>query len=220
MAFNFGQIRKNSNINYINHISSNIQEEPKIMTIASLDRDVTFINKVINTSLSSSKSYFIRLKFFKQETEQKITLKIEDRDALIKGSQIIGTITVPAGSPFDSYVYEKVFMPLKDYNRIYLELERTNNDYALNQDRNDNTYGRIINIEVVTCAEIKNLLLDNIIRLGVQGTPGLLMSINGEQIKIGNSGIFEINIDYLVSYFGVVIEENDNKFFIADYQQL
>ena len=55
-------------------------------------------------------------------------------------------------------------------------------------------------------------------RIGVQGTPGLLMCINGEQIQIGKSGIFEINIDYIVSYFGVVIEKDSDKVFLLDYQ--
>ena len=55
-------------------------------------------------------------------------------------------------------------------------------------------------------------------RIGVQGTPGLIMCINGEQIQIGKSGIFEINIDYTVSYFGVVIEKDSDKIFLLDYQ--
>ena len=74
MAFNFGQIRKNKNTEYLNVISVNLQEEQKQMTIPSLEEDGTFIDKVFHTSLSSSKGYYIRLKFYKQSTAQNITI--------------------------------------------------------------------------------------------------------------------------------------------------
>ena len=217
MAFNFGQIRKNKNTEYLNVISVNLQEEQKQMTIPSLEEDGTFIDKVFHTSLSSSKGYYIRLKFYKQSTTQNITIKMEDTNAISKGGQLIGVIEVPSGDPSDYYIFEKVFMPSRNYNQIKIELDRNSVDYEVNIER-PNIYGRIVNVEVLSFAEVKNIIPYRLKRIGVQGTPGLIMCINGEQIQIGKSGIFEINIDYIVSYFGVVIEKDSDKVFLLDYQ--
>jgi hypothetical protein len=217
MAFNFGQIRKNNTTEYLNVISVDIQEEQKQIFIPSIGGDVTFIDKVFHAPLSSLKGYFLRIKIYKQTTAQKIFIKMEDTMALSKGAQLIGEVEIPAGDTDDYYIFERVFMPNKDYNQIRLELERGSDDYRPN-DEKTNIYGRIIKAEIVTFASIKNLITYPLKRIGVQGTPGLIMCINGEQIQIGKSGLFEINIDYTVSYFGVVIEKDSNKVFILDYQ--
>jgi hypothetical protein len=217
MAFNFGQIRKNNTTEYLNVISVNIQEEQRQISVPSLGGDVTFVDKVFHAPLSVSKGYFVRLKIYKQATVQKIFIKMEDTAAPSKGAQLVGEVEIPAGESNDYYIFERVFMPSRNYNQIRLELERGSIDYQLNENR-ANIYGRIINVEVLTFAEVKNIIPYRLKRIGVQGTPGLVMCINGEQIQIGKSGLFEINIDYTVSYFGVVIEKNSDKVFILDYQ--
>ena len=217
MAFNFGQIRKNKNTEYLKIFSVDIQEEQKQMTIPSLGEDGTFIDKVFHTSLSSSKGYYLKLKIYKQSTTQNIIIKMEDTNLASQGGQLIEKITVPAGDATEYYILEKVFMPSRNYNQIKIELDRNSVDYTINPERPD-IYGRIVNIEVLSFAEIKNIIPYRLKRIGVQGTPGLIMCINGEQIQIGKSGIFEINIDYTVSYFGVVIEKDSDKIFLLDYQ--
>ena len=217
MAFNFGQIRKNKNTEYLNILSVNVQEEQKQMTIPSLEEDGTFIDKVFHASLSSSKGYYIKLKIYKQATTQNIIIKMEDGANPSKGGQLIGEITVPSGDSSDYYIFEKVFMPSRNYNKVRIELERSAIDYVPNENQ-ANIYGRIVNVDVLSFAEVKNIIPYRLKRIGVQGTPGLLMCINGEQIQIGKSGMFEINIDYIVSYFGVVLEPNSDKIFLLDYQ--
>lgn len=216
MAFNFGQIRKNNNIEYLNVLLVTLQEEQKKMVIPSLEEDATFIDKVFHTSLSSSKDYFIRLKIYKQTTTQTISIKMEDTNTLSRSPQLIGNITIPAGNSSEYCIFERAFRPGYNYNQVKIELERNVSDYTKNPDRPE-VYGRIVNTEVETFAEIKNIIPYRLTRLGIQGTPGLIMCVNGEQIQIGKSGMFEINTDYIVSSFGVVIEDN-NKSFILDYQ--
>lgn len=216
MAFNFGQIRKNNNIEYLDVLPVTLQEEQRKMTIPSLEEDATFIDKVFHTSLSSSKDYFIRLKIYKQATIQTISVKMENTNTSSHSSQLIGNITIPAGDSSEYCLFERVFRPGYDYNQIKIELDRNISDYTENPDR-PGVYGRVVEVEVMTFAEIKNIIPYRLKRIGVQGTPGLIMCINGEQIQIGKSGMFEINADYTVSSFGVVIEDN-NKTFILDYQ--
>lgn len=66
--------------------------------------------------------------------------------------------------------------------------------------------------------------LTELIRIGVQGPTGLMMSINGEQIRIGKTGIYELNdINIKITYLGFALKENvlnvdgyDN--FILDFE--
>jgi len=44
------------------------------------------------------------------------------------------------------------------------------------------------------------------------------MCINGEEIRIGPSGIYEIKNGYTVNFIGFAILPNDNNYFILDYQ--
>ena len=43
------------------------------------------------------------------------------------------------------------------------------------------------------------------------------MSINGEAIRIGRSGLYEINNGINTTFIGFIIEANE-KYFILDYQ--
>ena len=44
------------------------------------------------------------------------------------------------------------------------------------------------------------------------------MCINGEEIKVGRSGLYEILNGYKISFIGFIVEPDDNKYFILDYQ--
>ena len=44
------------------------------------------------------------------------------------------------------------------------------------------------------------------------------MSIDGEAVRVGRSGIYEINNGISVSFIGFIVEPDDNKYFILDYQ--
>ena len=46
----------------------------------------------------------------------------------------------------------------------------------------------------------------------------MLMCINGEEIRIGRTGIYEINYGISINTIGFIVEPNDGKNFILDYQ--
>ncbi len=96
-------------------------------------------------------------------------------------------------------------------------------------------------IEIEACAKINNLcgnsyvnngikinVPETLTKIGIQGPPGLLMCINGEAIRIGPSGIYEINNGYKVTFLGFIVRESrqrkdrdgvpDYDYFIMDYQ--
>lgn len=144
-------------------------------------------------------------------------------------SQTIEDYTVPAGT--GSTTFDIVFTPNATYNLIVFVLARTTEDYNVIE---NSQYGRIMDI---TVNENNIYLMTNIIdtlastyglaeliRIGVQGPTGLMMSINGEQIKIGKTGIYELNdVNIKITYLGFALKENvlnvdgyDN--FILDFE--
>ena len=59
--------------------------------------------------------------------------------------------------------------------------------------------------------------MSSITKIGVWGRPGLLMCINGEPIRVGNSGFYEQD-SVEVETLGVVVSNNDwSNNFTIDY---
>jgi hypothetical protein len=57
----------------------------------------------------------------------------------------------------------------------------------------------------------------NFIKMGIQSRPGLMMAINGEEIRIGRSGIYEIkNGTILVNNFSVVAGATETTSALTD----
>ena len=203
---------------------------------SSLSEGVVFIDKGIDLSgdnilqaINSSgkqNSYYIRFKIFKQATKQLITVRLINTEKTSDNVQTIETIEIEAGDANDYSTFELILSPNDNhtYNQIYFELNRELIDYnTLNQ---DGTYGRIITIAIDRLDKIYNVIdflqtsIENknaLKQIGVQGPPGLLMSINGEAIRIGRSGLYEINNGINTTFIGFIIEA-DEKYFILDYQ--
>jgi hypothetical protein len=145
------------------------------------------------------------------------TLKIEKRDSEV--------------APLEYATFDIVIPPNAEYNQIWFKLNRTLTDYNvvnMDDETNKETNGRILRAEIVLFAEINNVIdvlnpaIENKGRLkqiGVQSAPGLQMCIDGEQIRVGRSGIYEINNGVNVQFLGFIIEpDNDGKYFLLDYQ--
>lgn len=144
-------------------------------------------------------------------------------------SQTIEDYTVPAGT--GSTTFDIVFTPNSTYNLIVFVLARTTEDYNIIE---NSQHGRIMDITVnenniYLMTNIIDTLastygLTELIRIGVQGPTGLMMSINGEQIKVGKTGIYELNdVNIKITYLGFALKENvlnvdgyDN--FILDFE--
>lgn len=216
MSYNFSQLRF-SQINkddYMTNLSYTIKD---FKTESPISQGVEFTDKKIEVNLKSVvnkiKSYYIRFSIEKQNTEQKITLLLKN-DKEKDNTQTIDTFTVNAGMGISNFEY--IITPNETYNRIELILNRNEKDY-------DGANRKIV-LSVNKLAEVNNIIdkindVNKLKQIGVQGNTGLLMDIEGEGIKIGNSGIYEINNGVVISFLGFIIEPEDkNKYFILDYQ--
>lgn len=233
MSYKFGQFRKSQLSSYLIPLEYTLND---LRIESSLSKGVVFIDKGIDlnennilqalSNTNRQKSYYIRFKIYKQATEQTITIRLINTSKIVDNTQTIETIKIDAGLESDYSSFELIISPNDNhtYDQVYFELNRELIDYnTLNP---DGTYGRIINVSIDRFDEIYNVIdylqpsIDSkyiLKQIGIQGPPGLLMSINGEAIKIGRSGLYEINNGIDTTFIGFIIENNE-KYFVLDYQ--
>ena len=219
MAFNLGQYRRNPTTRYKIDVEKSLVD---IKTTAEPSEAIVFTDKAIQLSganvLDSDKNYYLNFSINRDKTaSQKIKVYLRNSNEMEDNIQELYTYTITQG--LDSVPIELIISPNGTYNQIVFELQRTFDDY--NNVNSDGTYGKKINIDSnsVHLYNIRNILMEDIkqpslVKIGVQGPPGFLMCINGEEIRVGRSGIYEITNGYKVNFIGFV----SNDYFIMDYQ--
>lgn len=121
---------------------------------------------------------------------------------------------------------EIVFRPVEDnFSEITIEMVRTAEDYNIQgvDQNNETIYGRYIPLDTFeyTLYSLTNLINDinpngTLDRIGVWSHPGLLMAVNGEEIRVGKSGLWEIDGILPIKSLGIVaVDYKDN--FSIDY---
>ena len=116
---------------------------------------------------------------------------------------------------------EMVFRPVEDnFSEITIEMVRTAEDYNIQgTDTSDEIiYGRYIPLDdfdytLYTMTNLVNEINPNgtLSRIGVWSHPGLLMAVNGEEIRVPNSGYYELDNILPVESLGIVaVDYSDN----------
>lgn len=164
---------------------------------------------------------------------EKYFYKNENNDFIeIKNKRIIELAHTWIQKEEDTYRYfDIVFSPKTDsgnFNRIILELVRHSYDEDITFSINGNEYKGLHINEIpeendyfIELYEVQNLLSSEILHLpithlGVWSHPNLIMSINGEEIRVGSSGYYELN-DFDITNLGIICLDENDKFTI-DYQ--
>lgn len=142
-------------------------------------------------------------------------------------SQAIVTTSWRASNSEDAYgIFDITFRPLvSTFDRVCAEIVREAIDEQVSF--SDTGKGRQLGVVESDCSlKIVNDLvptlkdkggMSSITKIGVWGRPGLLMCINGEPIRVGNSGFYEQD-SVEVETLGVVVNNNDwNNNFTIDY---
>lgn len=235
MSFNFGQFRRSQVSNYLTPMDYNIID---LKTVSAASTATFFSDKVIslpdiNPLISVNEnniqqSYFLRVKIYKrQDSKQMATIKLNNTSKISDNIQNIRQIEIPMGNETEYTTFEIVISPNNNYNEIQFILSREALDYGIYPEEGSDISGRVMKIEVDNLSLIYNIMdylrtsIDNKGRLkqiGVQGPTGLLMNINGESIRIGRTGIYEINNGVTITSIGFIIEDGNTDNFILDYQ--
>lgn len=157
-------------------------------------------------NLSSSEYYYFKCQIKRLETQQIFNLKLinfNNTSADNTTEQYIKTITIQGGKPDEWVNVECIFHPIIQFDTILFQLQRTLEDY-----RETSRFPKIAYQELGT---INNLITSkirtgiNLLKIGVQSHPSLAMCINGEEIHISKTGVYELKNGILpINFFSVV----------------
>lgn len=137
-------------------------------------------DECVKVNLTKGSHYYFHSRVKRAtDIEQKFNIKLAKTDNT-KGKQFIKQINVAAGSSGEYLDIDCVFTAAADFDAIVFELVGSYIDFT----------PIIIFIEL---SEINNILGKDIaVKMGIQAKPGLLMCINGQEIRVGYSGIYEL----------------------------
>lgn len=229
MAYQIGQLRRNQIDSYSTALSYRqdlIRNENSIIDFYDQCMYLSGANVV-----SSIYSYYLKFEVTQlPEVIQEFSIKLQSDEVTIDNMQNIRSFVVKQG--IDKTTFELIFTPNSNYNQIVFELKRLALDFYTNN--GDGISGRIMKIKILQFDRIINVIssylaknypgMTSLKKIGIQGPPGLLFCIDGEEIRIGRSGIYELyNEDINISHMGFIIKDSlftqDGKdFFIMDFK--
>ena len=229
MAYKFGQFRKEQYAysNYVRQINTSDYTLGRISSQAQGFSGVYFNDIVIKRSFSTGDgSIFLRVALKRFSRDTKVTVKLTKSNASAldtTGVQTITHFTVPAGRTTEemntALVYDIIITPSDSYDQVVFAIDRDGQDitgisraWIPASSFNIQSFGFISNI--ITTLDIDNQT--KLKQVGIQGRPGLQICVNGEMIRVGRTGIYEINHGIDITFIGFIPEETDH--FIMDYQ--
>lgn len=224
MAYNIGQIRKSTSTSYLTNVSYTVG------TITSIGFSSTpFDDFCLNGAFSEANTYYLKFRLKRRTAADYIssfTFSLvlsktntgldEDVDKQILASKI--KVDKYVNGENDEYFnYEIIFKPNDSYSYLGFIAERTATDYAGDKQ----TYISISTIDLSDqgCFKIVRDILPvhPIRRLGVQSSPGFICVVNGEPIKLGRRGQYELNNGMEINSVGVISFPDDGMPFLIDY---
>ena len=248
MSFKVEQILSKNIQEFLNFNSvGTIQiKDKQTKPAGTINSNQNFIDKAITITgnFQPNVHYYIRIAIERKfpKLDQDLTLQLANKEDLQEITQYIDNFTVFAPTyeldNNDYAFYETIITPNNTYEQLEIILTRSVIDYYASENpetgKNWETeeektayHGREININLSLCqiATFYNVLSFPVNKIGIQGPPGLLMCINGEPIRIGPSGIYQIRNGYKVDFLGFVrrnSQQSDGTYgvdnFIIDYQ--
>lgn len=165
---------------------------------------------IFGQNLTQQKNYYLHTKIKRLDSEQVFSIYLCKADEtghtidIETPIQFLKTITIQPGALNEWVDFEIILTPiLGSYNCIVFRLER-NIDIVTSTVRHPYiAYEEFSNIN-----SIFNKLGEgtkDLLKIGVQSHPGLMMCINGEEIHIGRTGIYELRSgEIVVNFFSVV----------------
>lgn len=192
MSIKIGQYRKKENIQYISAFDNPI--------LVSKDN-----NKLIFQikDLDISQPYYFKIKIKTKKTNQIINFKLQEILNNDNPIQRLGQYKIKSENIEN---FETILIPnFSQYHFLICESTQ-----KLNEDD--------IEIEIYSILNVLNNLngVTTLNKIGIQAKPNQLVCINGEPIRIGKSGLYELNnLNIEINFIGFIDIGNN---FILDYQ--
>ena len=228
MSYQIGQFRKTQLDSYFTPLEMELDYQQ-----TTVNEGIVFQNVVGNLSgqniVNNQNCYYLRFGVKQRNDSQQIfSLKLQNSLEANDNEQFIEEYKVNRGK--EIIYFEVIISPNSTYNQIVWELQRTSLDYRLSN--SDGSNGRIMSVTMETYARLIDILtilkstypqMEYLTKIGIQGPPSLLMCINREQIRIGKTGIYEINNGINITSISFVPKEsilnsNNLDYFIMDFE--
>ncbi len=231
MAYNnFGQFRRTQQSQYFTTLSMTLstQQETEVSDVI----DVAFWNRCGNLTgsnvMNNQNCYYLRFGVEKRtDATQKFYLKIRNTNVEEDNEQLIEEYYVGLGS--GKVYFECIISPNGNYNQILWELQRLPIDYDI---KTEGKPGRILNVVIDKYARLIDIIdylkrqyagLEYLTKIGIQGPPSLLMCINREPIRMGKTGIYEINNGIDITSLSIIPKSSSSfsdglDYFIIDFE--
>lgn len=171
---------------------------------------------ITNLSLVSSNYYYFRCQIKRMVMPQTFSIKlINYNNSAVE--QFIKQVTVQGGNREEWVSVELIFHPLISFDTILFQLQRTSEDYQTMVRYPKIDYQQLGSINNIINSKIGNKV--SLLKIGVQSHPGLTMCINGEEIHISKTGIFEIKNGLVpVDFFSVTNAALENTSAVDDWK--
>lgn len=228
--YHIGQFRRPQLNSYSTPLSMELGRQ---QTEGTSDVDISFYNACGNLSgdniMNSQNCYYLRFGVKqRKDSEQVFYLKIRNVSETEDNEQLIDEFKVASGT--GTVYFEVILSPNATYNQVSWELQRTALDY--NMLNADGTSGRVMDVVDYTYTRLVDVLatlkstypdMKYLTKIGIQGPPSLLMCINREQIRIGKTGIYEINNGIKITSISFVpktstLSSDGLDYFIMDFE--
>ena len=230
MSYNIGQFRRPQLDSYSTPLSMELSRQ---QAEDATSGGILFYNACGNLSgdnvMNSQNCYYLRFGVKQRsDSEQAFYLKIRNISETEDNEQLIDEFKVTRGT--GTVYFEVILSPNATYNQVLWELQRTALDYRMLNA--DDTYGRVMNIVDYTYTRLIDVLtilkstytgMEYLTKIGIQGPPSLLMCINRQQIRLGKTGIYEINNGINITSISFVpktsiLSSDGLDYFIMDFE--
>lgn len=227
MAYQFGQFRKEQ-YPYSNYVKQFDKNEYTLTTVEArtdIVAGISFTDVAIKKSFTPSDgSMLVRVSARCFDRDTTITVKLaKDNVSSLSTTNIqtIAALELPQiGEAETEFVtFDLIVTPSDSYAQLIFTIDRDAGDFTGYERKWTpglefivESFGTISNIIPTLDIENKGRLK----QIGVQGRAGLEMCINGEMIRVGRSGIYEINHGVDITFIGFIPDESDH--FLMDYQ--
>ena len=229
MAYNFGQFRKEQYTysNYVKQLDKNGYTLASITTAAENFSGIEFKDITIKRAFSTADgSLLLRVAMTRFTRRTSVTVKLAKENGTALDTinvQTVATLIVPEGTTSEELstpvLFDIVITPSDSYAQLIFAIDRDGQDFTETprawiptQSFMITSFGTISNI--IPSLDINNR--NKLKQIGVQSRPGLEMCINGEMVRVGRSGIYEINHGIDITFMGFMPDEDDH--FLMDYQ--
>lgn len=201
------------------------QEEPTSYNIGDVFYNEQIGNNVSGDSVQSNTGYAVMLE--NGSGNLPAWNEIPDTWKIVnKNDTVLNWIWEVEEHSTEAVDFSIIFKPkANNYQKIWVEMSRTGIDWDIFDGisigrtidfSNSNFKAELFTLTELTTDNVNSPLPQGLVNIGLNSHPNLLFAINGEEIRVGQSGYYELN-DFDIESFNIAAIDRED-YFVLDYQ--